>query len=95
MFERLLPRHLTIIYEINRRFLRQVQIHSPDDDARMRRMSIIGEDGEPQVRMAHLAVVGSHHVNGVAKLTAGWYASSCCRTSRRCFPTASATSPTG
>jgi starch phosphorylase len=68
MFERLLPRHLGIIYEINRRFMRQIQIHSPGDDDRLRRMSIIAEDGERQIRMAHLAVVGSHSVNGVARL---------------------------
>lgn len=68
MFERLLPRHLQIIYEINHRFLRQVQIHAPNDDDRRRRMSIIGEVPEKHVRMAHLAVVGSHSVNGVAQL---------------------------
>ena len=69
MFERLLPRHLGIIYEINRRFLRQVEIHSPGDGDRMRRMSIVsGDEGNKQLRMAHLAVVGSHSVNGVAKL---------------------------
>ncbi len=69
MFERLLPRHLGIIYEINRRFLRQVQIHSPLDEARLERMSIVaGEEGSKKLRMAHLAVVGSHSVNGVAKL---------------------------
>jgi glycogen phosphorylase len=69
MFERLLPRHLGIIYEINRRFLRQVQIHSPGDDARLERMSIVaGEEGHKKLRMAHLAVVGSHSVNGVAQL---------------------------
>ncbi|MCA9709167.1 MAG: glycogen/starch/alpha-glucan phosphorylase [Myxococcales bacterium] len=69
LFQRLLPRHLGIIEEINRRFLRQVQIHSPGDDTRMRRMSIIAEDGpEKKLRMAHLAVVGSHSVNGVAAL---------------------------
>ena len=68
MFGRLLPRHLQIIYEINHRFLRQVQIHAPGDDARRSRMSIIGEQPEKHVRMAHLAVVGSHSVNGVAEL---------------------------
>jgi len=68
IFKRLLPRHLEIIYEINRRFLRQVMDAFPQDDARLARMSIIEEGGEPRVRMAHLAVVGSHSVNGVAKL---------------------------
>jgi starch phosphorylase len=68
MFGRLLPRHLQIIYEINHRFLRQVQIHAPNDEERRRRMSIIGELPAKHVRMAHLAVVGSHSVNGVAEL---------------------------
>ncbi|MBX7080405.1 MAG: glycogen/starch/alpha-glucan phosphorylase [Nannocystaceae bacterium] len=65
MFQRLLPRHLSIITEINRRFLRQVQISAPTDEGRRRRMGIIDAD---QIRMAHLAVVGSHSVNGVAQL---------------------------
>jgi len=72
MFEKLLPRHLTIIYEINRRFLRQVIMRWPNDNAdRQRRLSLIAESdwgGEKQVRMANLAVVGSHSVNGVAAL---------------------------
>jgi starch phosphorylase len=68
MFERLLPRHLQIIYEINRRFMRSVMARFPGDDARLRRMSIIEEGGEKKVAMAHLAVVGSHAVNGVAAL---------------------------
>ena len=64
----LLPRHLEIIYEINRRFLDTVRQRFGADDERCRRMSIIEEDGEPRVRMATLAVVGSHSVNGVAAL---------------------------
>ena len=64
----LLPRHLEIIYEINRRFLDEVRARFPGDDARIQRMSIIGEHGDKQVRMAHLATVASHHVNGVAAL---------------------------
>ena len=68
LFERLLPRHLEIIYEINQRFLRQVQIRYPVDQERLRRMCLIEEGPEKQVRMAHLAVVGSHSVNGVAAL---------------------------
>jgi len=68
LFERLLPRHLQIIYEVNQRFLRQVQIRWPFDNDRMQRMSLIEEGKEKQVRMAHLAVVGSHSVNGVAAL---------------------------
>jgi glycogen phosphorylase len=65
---RLLPRHLEIIYEINARFLDEVRAAFPGDDARLARMSVIDETGERYVRMAHLAAVGSHHVNGVARL---------------------------
>ena len=68
MFQRFLPRHLEIIYEINRRFLDEVRAKFPGDEARVRRMSIIGEDGNKNVRMAHLATVGSHAVNGVAAM---------------------------
>lgn len=67
-FERLLPRHLEIIYEINRRFLRQVQVACPHDGDRLRRMSLIEEGPQRNIRMAHLATVGSHSVNGVAAL---------------------------
>jgi starch phosphorylase len=68
MFRELLPRHLEIIYEINRRFLDEVRVRFPGDDARVARMSLIGEEGEKRVRMAHLATVGSHAINGVAAL---------------------------
>ena len=68
MFERLLPRHLQIIYEINARFLRDVARRYPFDTGRLRRMSIV-EEGEPKfVRMAHLAIVGACSVNGVSAL---------------------------
>ena len=65
---RLLPRHLEIIYEINRRFLDEVRSAFPGDDARLARMSLIDETGERYVRMASLATVGSRRVNGVARL---------------------------
>ena len=68
LFARLLPRHLEIIYEINRRFLDEVRVRYPDDGERVARMSLIDEHGERFVRMAHLATVGSHAVNGVAAL---------------------------
>jgi len=68
MFARFLPRHLEIIYEINRRFLDEVRARFPGDVGRIRRMSLIGEDGARSVRMAHLACVGSHAVNGVAAM---------------------------
>ncbi len=68
LFKTLLPRHMEIIYEINRRFLQVVRLHYPGDDRMLERMSIIDEHGNKAVRMAHLATVGSHHVNGVAAL---------------------------
>lgn len=71
MFGNLLPRNLQIILEINRRFMLDVRIRYPRDEERARRMSIIREDGERKVRMAHLAIVGSHSVNGVAALHTG------------------------
>ena len=68
LFGSLLPRHLEIIYEINRRFLDQVRLKFGDDLSRIARMSLIDEGGERYVRMANLATVGSHKVNGVAEL---------------------------
>jgi starch phosphorylase len=68
LMQRLLPRHVEIIYEINRRFLDEVRTRFPGDEARVRRMSLIGEEGDKYVRMAYLATVASHHVNGVAAL---------------------------
>ncbi|MEJ0028588.1 MAG: glycogen/starch/alpha-glucan phosphorylase [Rhizomicrobium sp.] len=66
LFETLLPRHLQIIYEINARFLRDVMHRNPGDTDLLRRMSIIDENGPKSVRMAHLAIIGSHRVNGVS-----------------------------
>ncbi|HEY3319550.1 MAG TPA: glycogen/starch/alpha-glucan phosphorylase [Planctomycetota bacterium] len=68
LFGSMLPRHLEIIYEINRRFLGEVEKRFPDDVGRMQRLSLIDENGERYVRMAHLACVGSHKINGVAAL---------------------------
>jgi len=68
LFQDLLPRLLDIIYEINARFLAEVSTRWPGDNDRMRRMSIIEEGHDPQVRMAYLAIVGSFSVNGVAEL---------------------------
>lgn len=65
---RLLPRHLLIIYEINRRFLAEVSRLFPGDMALIRRVSLIDEEHGQRVRMSHLAIVGSHKINGVAKL---------------------------
>jgi glycogen phosphorylase len=68
LFGSLLPRHLEIIYEINRRFLDEIRLKYPYDTSRIARMSLIDESGEKYVRMAYLATVGSHKVNGVAEL---------------------------
>ena len=68
LFGELLPRHLAIIYEINRRFLDNVRERYPGDDDILRHLSLIDENGEKYVRMAHLASVGSHAINGVAAL---------------------------
>ena len=63
-----LPRHLEIIYEINRRFLEELRLAYPLDEDRVRRLSLIDETGGKSVRMANLACVGSHAINGVAAL---------------------------
>jgi starch phosphorylase len=68
MFGRLLPRHLEIIFEINHRFLEQVKEKFPDEPELIARMSIVEEGSPKRLRMAHLAIVGSHSVNGVAEL---------------------------
>jgi len=68
LVQRLLPRHLQLVYEINRRFLDQVWIHSPGDYEKLGRMSLIEEGGEKMVRMGNLCIVGSHSVNGVSEL---------------------------
>ena len=71
LFKRVLPRHLELIYEINSRFLDEVRMHFLSEHNcldRLTRMSLINEDGEKSIRMAHLACVGSHAINGVAQL---------------------------
>jgi glycogen phosphorylase len=68
MFERLLPRHLEIIYLVNGNFLRLVELAYPGDQQRLRTLSIIDDAAERRVRMAHLAIVGCHKINGVAQL---------------------------
>jgi starch phosphorylase len=68
LFARLLPRHIEIIYEINTHFLNAVRQMFPGDEGKVTRLSIIDETGDKFVRMAHLATVGSKHVNGVAEL---------------------------
>ena len=68
LFERVLPRHLQIIYEINHRFLKDVMHRYPGDPALWQRMSLVEETRGKRIRMAHLAIVGSHKVNGVAAI---------------------------
>jgi starch phosphorylase len=68
LFARILPRHIELIYEINARFLDEVRMRFPGDEARLARLSLIDESGERYVRMANLASVGSHTINGVADL---------------------------
>ena len=68
LFESLLPRLLEIIYQINEHFLREISMRWPGDTERLKRLSIIEEGNEKQIRMAHLAIVGSFSVNGVAEL---------------------------
>jgi glycogen phosphorylase len=67
-FEQILPRHLQLVYEINERFIKDVRAKFPNDPDRISRMSIVEEHWERKIRMAHLAIVGSHSVNGVAAL---------------------------
>ena len=67
-FEQILPRHLQIVYDINERFMSDIKARFPDDPQRLSRMSIVEEHWERKIRMAHLAIVGSHSVNGVAAL---------------------------
>src|SRR5260370_13326124 len=67
-FQTLLPRHLEIIFEINRRLLDEVRRRFPGDDGRVQRTSLIGEGPHTHVRMANLAIVGSHSTNGVAAI---------------------------
>ncbi|MDD5422458.1 MAG: glycogen/starch/alpha-glucan phosphorylase [Candidatus Omnitrophica bacterium] len=68
LFEKLLPRHMQIIYEINFRFLQEVAAEFPGDNDRLRRMSIIEEADTKKIRMGHLALVGTYSVNGVSEL---------------------------
>lgn len=68
LMERLLPRHLEIIYEINHRFLVEVRKRFPGDEERVKRMSIVEEGDVKRIRMANLAIIGSSHVNGVSAL---------------------------
>jgi starch phosphorylase len=91
LFGRVLPRHLEIIYEVNRRFLDGIRQDKRFDDAAVERMSLIEEGAPKMVRMANLAVVGSHSVNGVAALHTELLKSDLLRTSTASGPSASTT----
>jgi starch phosphorylase len=86
LFEILIPRHLEIIYEINRRFLDDLRRRFPGDDSRLSRMSLIEEGPGRTVRMAHLAVVGSHSTNGVAAIHSGLLRTSVLKDFAEVFP---------
>ena len=85
-FQQMLPRQLEIIYEINRRFLDDVRRRFPGDDARVERVSLIEEGPEDKVRMANLAIVGSHSTNGVAAIHSGLLRQTTVRDLAEIFP---------
>jgi starch phosphorylase len=86
LFEEILPRHLQIIYEINQRFLDDVRRRNPDDADLVRRMSIVDETGVRRFRMAHLAIIGSHRVNGVSQIHTDLMKKTIFADFERCFP---------
>jgi starch phosphorylase len=86
LFEWFLPRHLEIIYEINRRFLDEVRRRYPGDNKRVERMSLIEETPVKQVRMAHLAIVGTHSTNGVAEIHSELLRHRVCKDFAEMFP---------
>ena len=96
LMQRLIPRHVEILYDINTRFLEEVGTLHPGDPERLRRVSLVHGDGERRFRMAHLAIVGSHRINGVAqlhtellKITSSATSPSCGRSGSWRSPTAS------
>ncbi len=86
LFEAVLPRHLQIIFEINQRFLDDVRSQNPRDADLARRMSIVDETGGRRLRMAHLAIVGSHQVNGVSRIHTDLMKKTIFADFERCFP---------
>jgi starch phosphorylase len=85
-FEMLLPRHLEIVYEINRRLLDSVRSRFPGDEGRVQRISLIEEGASKHVRMANLAIVGSHSINGVAAIHSGLLRTTTVRDLAEMFP---------
>ena len=92
-FQILLPRHLEIIYEINRRLLDDVRARFPGDEGRVQGVTLIEEGAERKVRMANLAIAGSHSTNGVAATT-NCSAQQQSETWPKCFPSVSTIKPT-
>ena len=86
LFEEILPRHLQLIYEINQRFLDDVRRRNPGDADLVRRMSIVDETGVRRLRMAHLAIIGSHRVNGVSQIHTDLMKKTIFADFERCFP---------
>jgi starch phosphorylase len=86
LISQLLPRHMQIIYEINRRFLEEVRHKYPGDNELVQRMSLIDERGTRRVRMAHLAIVGSHKVNGVSQIHTDLMRETIFKDFDRCYP---------
>src|SRR5207302_8796408 len=86
LFQALLPRHLEIVFEINRRLLDDVRRRFPGDEGRVERTSLIEEGAEKHVRMAHLAIVGSHSTNGVAAIHSALLRSTTVRDLAEMFP---------
>ncbi len=86
LFEELLPRHMSIIYDINFHFLQNVNHCFPGDNELLKNVSLIDESGEKRIRMAHLAIVGSHKVNGVARIHSELMKDTIFRDFNRLFP---------
>jgi len=86
LFENILPRHLQIIYDINQHFMSEVMHHFPGENDLLKRMSIIDEEHGRRIRMAHLAIVGSHQVNGVAQLHSELMKTTIFADFNRCYP---------
>jgi starch phosphorylase len=93
-FELVLPRHLEIILEINRRLLDDVETRFPGDEKRVGNVSIVEEGSERRIRMANLAIVGSHSTNGVAAYTQDCCARRRSKTWRTCILSVLTTRPT-
>jgi starch phosphorylase len=86
LFELMLPRHLQIIFEINRRFLDAVRLRYPGDEERVRRSSLVEEGAQRRIRMAHLAIVGTHSTNGVSAIHSGLLRTTTVRDLAEMFP---------